>query len=106
MLRVLLAADVEGQRAGALGELRLARFLCQRQADDGQPVVLLLDHQHRFAVKARVRCLGRGAEVNDRDATGYRLVQLTGDVAGLGAAGEHQAQQQQRGKQTGHGSVQ
>jgi hypothetical protein len=37
-----------------------AGFLGQRDADDGQPVVLLLDHQHRFAVDSWLSALARG----------------------------------------------
>ncbi|MNE48329.1 hypothetical protein D3C80_1427850 [compost metagenome] len=107
LLRVLLAAYAERQGAPALVQHCGAGLLGQRDADDGQPVVLLLHHQHRLAVETGAGCVSGGAQVDDCHTAGYRFVQCAGDVAGLGAAGQ---QQQGKGKQgrehAGHVSVQ
>ncbi|MNM67618.1 hypothetical protein D3C81_791540 [compost metagenome] len=107
LLGVLFTTYAERQGTAALAQHRGAGLLGQRDANDGQPVVLLFHHQHRLAVEAGAGRTGGGAEVDHRHAAGYRLVQRAGDVAGLGAAGQQQEGKGKQGcEQAGHVSVQ
>ncbi|MNF49867.1 hypothetical protein D3C84_311510 [compost metagenome] len=105
MLRVLLGTDGEAQGAATAADLLGTGFDRQGHADNRQPVVLLLDHQHRFALVTGLWRLGRGAQVEHRNASGNRLVQQAGDVA-VGVGVDGQAQHKENTEKTRHGSIQ
>jgi len=105
LFRVLLVANGEHQVAPAAADLLGARLDRQRHADNGQPVVLFLYHQHRLALIAGLGWLRRGAQVHHRHAARHRFVEQASDVA-VGVGVEGQAQEKQRGENARHGSIQ
>ncbi|MNN29389.1 hypothetical protein D3C81_1429890 [compost metagenome] len=105
LFRVFLVANRKIQITAAAADRLNPRLDRQRQADNGQPVVLFLHYQHRFALISGFWRLGGRAKVHHRNASRHRFVQLASNVA-VGMGVEGQEQQQQRSKETRHGSIQ
>ncbi|MNP22592.1 hypothetical protein D3C76_1152710 [compost metagenome] len=97
--------EVLAAAGGALAHLHLlgAGFHRQRDADDGDPVAaFFLYHHDRLALVAGLWRFVAIAQLDHRDAAGYRLVQGAADEAlGVGGEGEEGGEQQAEGSEHG-----